>query len=652
MTDRHLILGTAGHIDHGKTALIRALTGVDTDRLAEEKKRGISIELGFASLDLGSHRLGVVDVPGHERFIRTMMAGASGIDLALLVIAADDGVMPQTREHLAILELLGLKHGVIALTKVDLVEPAWLELVEDDIRTFVQGTFLENAPLIRTSIVANSGFDELKTTLTTLSDLVEPPENNDCFRLAIDRSFTMHGIGSVITGTVWSGKATVGDELAWLPGDKSLRLRGIQHHGQSVETIHRGQRAALNVTGAHHSEIIRGHEIATPGFLKPSPRLTVHLRILPDCPWPLKHRARIRLHLGTNEVIATISLFKKTRLDPGEEGLAQLICAQPVVARNQQPLVIRSLSPLRTLGGGTVLQPLANPLSRREPGCFDRLTQLNNQNPLVRADAAAFFYGPKPWTTLDLCRDANLTPLAAQSQLDHLQSDGFLLTIAPDTRQSFSLHRDAQKLLQQAILVTALRLHDDRPLRTTIPRDQLHHRLARSQAIDPARLTLLINDMIARGLLTGDDQTIAHPDFKPRLSSADLRLCGGILREFLEAGCKPPPPPAVAKRIGVSEKRLRPLLELCVAQGELVPLQGDFFLHETREREARETIAPRLRTGPGLTVSEIKDALDTSRKYAVPICEYFDRIGFTRRKGDFRIPGPLLESIPVPHPSP
>ncbi|UCD75057.1 MAG: selenocysteine-specific translation elongation factor, partial [Phycisphaerales bacterium] len=296
---RQLILGTAGHIDHGKTALIKALTGTDTDRLPQEKERGITIDIGFAFLDVGDYRLGIVDVPGHERFIRNMLAGAAGIDVAMLVIAADDSVMPQTREHLAILQLLQIRHGLVALTKTDLADPDWVDLVEEDVRGVVAGTFLENAPIVRTSAVAGDGMEELKTALAEVCAKVPTDETGDIFRLAVDRSFVVSGLGTIITGTVWSGAAKVGEDVEWLPAGKKLRIRGLQTHGKDTDTIVRGQRAAVNLQGVHHTEIRRGHELATPGHLKPSRRITVRLTALAESPWPIAHRSRLRLHIGT-----------------------------------------------------------------------------------------------------------------------------------------------------------------------------------------------------------------------------------------------------------------------------------------------------------------------------------------------------------------
>src|SRR5688500_4844856 len=337
---RKLILGTAGHIDHGKTALVRALTGIDCDRLPEEEERGITIDIGFAHLDVGGVQLGVVDVPGHERFVRNMLAGASGIDMVMLVVAADDSVMPQTREHLDILKLLGVRHGLIAITKADLVEPSWLDMVEQDVRQLVRGSFLENAPVVRTSATTGAGIEELKRQVEQCCRRVHDAPIGDLFRLAVDRSFVVQGRGTVVTGTVWSGRLRVEDEVEWLPVQRRVRIRGLQSHGSDVAEVVRGQRAAVNLLGVHHADVRRGHELVTPGYLVPSPLLTARVSVLASSPRPVKHRACVRVHLGTQERIGTVALLDANEIVPGQSALAQISCDEPATAVGGQPVVI------------------------------------------------------------------------------------------------------------------------------------------------------------------------------------------------------------------------------------------------------------------------------------------------------------------------
>ena len=319
--ERDLVLGTAGHIDHGKTALVRALTGVDTDRLPAEKQRGITIDLGFASLALGPYHLALIDVPGHERFIRNMLAGASGLDLAMLVIAADDSVMPQTREHLEILRLLGLSGGLIVLTKCDLAEPSWISLVEDEIRELVRGTFLDGAAIVQTSAVTGLGIEALKSELARLCASVAVRQDSGLFRMAIDRSFTVAGHGTVVTGTAASGSVTVGEDLEWQPAGRTVRVRGLHRHDQPVDRIGRGSRGAINLAGVHHGEIQRGQELAAPGYLQATRVLSVEIASSAEAIRPLRHRGRYRIHLGTAEVSATLALLEANEHGPGGQQL-------------------------------------------------------------------------------------------------------------------------------------------------------------------------------------------------------------------------------------------------------------------------------------------------------------------------------------------
>ena len=396
-----LILGTAGHIDHGKTSLIRALTGVDPDRLPEEQRRGITIDLGFAELDLGEYRLGAVDVPGHERFVKNMLAGATGLDVALLVVAADDSIKPQTREHLEILRLLELESGVIALTKCDLVESDWADLVESEIRTLVADTFLAAAPLVRTSVLTGQGLDELRRQLAwAAAQAAHPPRMRRLaapFRMAIDRSFTMAGYGTVVTGSVSSGRAQVGDELVLEPGAVTVRVRGLQNHDRPVDEVHRGQRAAINLAGVHHDEIRRGQELAAPGHLLPSRWLTVSLSVLDSAPRPLKSRSRVRLHVGTAELLASVVPLDCEKIEPGQTALAQLFLNAPAVTVWHQPLVVRSESPVRTIGGGRVLDSQAEKLRQPDAAVLQLLRDLDSPEPLRRASAALYFAGLRDW---------------------------------------------------------------------------------------------------------------------------------------------------------------------------------------------------------------------------------------------------------------
>ncbi|HEX9080186.1 MAG TPA: selenocysteine-specific translation elongation factor, partial [Desulfuromonadaceae bacterium] len=376
---KHLILGTAGHIDHGKTALVKALTGIDTDRLKEEKERGITIELGFAHLELENGiQLGIVDVPGHERFIRSMVAGVGGMDLVVLVIAADEGIMPQTREHLEICQLLGVKKGLVALTKSDLVDNDWLDLVSEEVRDYLNGTFLEGASVIPVSSRTGAGLADLKEALAALAAVVPEKESEGPFRLPVDRVFTITGFGTVVTGTLLSGGIAVGDEVEILPSGRTCRVRGIQTHGSKEERAVAGQRVAINLQGVEHSEVGRGDVVAPAHEFRTTRAVDARLDYLPSAPGELRHRATLRLHSATYEVPAQVILLDRDTLKPGETASVQLRLKAPVLLLPGDPFVVRAYSPQATVGGGRVLDPAPPRRRRRSDTAQALLTALND----------------------------------------------------------------------------------------------------------------------------------------------------------------------------------------------------------------------------------------------------------------------------------
>ncbi|MEX0678865.1 MAG: selenocysteine-specific translation elongation factor [Pirellulales bacterium] len=638
MNPRTLILGTAGHIDHGKTALVRAMTGIDTDRLPQEKQRGITIDIGFANLDLGAVRLGIVDVPGHERFIKNMLAGAVGIDVALLVVAADDSVMPQTREHLAILGLLGVRHGLVTITKCDRVEPAWVDLVEEEIRRLAAGTFLKDAPIVRTAVPADGppqGIDRLRDAIGAVCEQVIRHSERDVFRLPIDRAFSVQGLGTIVTGTVWSGQLRVRDEVEWHPSGKKLVVRGLQNHGHETDLVEAGQRAAVNLSGAHHREVVRGHEIATPGYLASSKLLTVEVQVLGDSPRAVRHRSRQRLYLGTQEVMVVVALLEKARIEPGQRGLAQLHCAQAATSAAGQPFVMRAESPLVTIGGGRVLQAQAKRITRRQTGQIERLRALSSLEDAERTAAAIYFFGAGDWTDLDLCRDARLAIENCGPIIDQLTQAGTIIELAVKPRRTCRIHRDVVEDAERRIVKLVEQLHAEAALRTAIERDRVVALYGAGQNVHLAEA--IIDRLLARRLLSGDHRTVALAGYAPRLSTAQVRLRQRILSALREAGLKPPTPAELARATSTDEKEVRQILGLCADEGELVPLAGGLYLHREIEAAMRDQLRARLEQAGGLTVSQIKDLLGTSRKFAVPICEHLDRIGLTRRDGDLRV---------------
>jgi selenocysteine-specific elongation factor len=637
---RDLVLGTAGHIDHGKTALVYALTGVDTDRLPAEKQRGITIDLGFAALELGDLHLALVDVPGHERFIRNMLAGASGLDLALLVVAADDSVMPQTREHLEILRLLGLSGGVVVLTKCDLVDPAWLALVEEDVRGLIAGTFLEGSAILRTSAVTGEGIDALREALRQLGASTPPRHDPGLFRMAIDRAFTVAGHGTVVTGTIASGSVAVGDDLEWHPEGRAVRVRGLQRHDRPVDRVGRGTRAAINLVGVHHTEIRRGQELASPGYLQAANVLSVEVRTAPDAPRPFRHRGRYRLHLGTAEVSATLALLESSELERGGAGLGQLFLAEPVVAVHGEPFVLREESPAATLGGGRVLQTGARRIRRSDLPARERLARLSSPEPSERVSAALTFQGLRPWTEPALCRMTGLAVGEIPAMLGRLRDAGALVELPLGPRRSVAVLAGFAADLEDRVLRALGRLHEARPRQSAIPRS--HVIAALPDLESDALIAGLIGRLEAQGRVVASSRTVALRGYEPKLSQGERRLKEELAGTIRAGGLSPPDEADLTALAGARAAVVPELLALLRDEERIVEIAPRLFLDIDVEAELRRRIVGQLADGAKITMAELRDLLGTTRKYAVPIGEYLDRIGLTLREGDTRRLGPAV----------
>lgn len=629
-----LILGTAGHIDHGKTSLIRALTGVDTDRLPEEKRRGITIELGFAELALGDYRLGIVDVPGHERFVRHMLAGATSMDVAMLVVAADDSVKQQTREHLDILRLLDLPAGVIALTKCDLADADWVDLVSEEVRELVADSFLAQAPIVRTSATTGAGLDELRSALaaaaeksnTARSRLLGAP-----FRMAIDRTFTVAGHGTVVTGSVASGSTRTGDTLLLQPGGREVRVRGLQNHDRAVEAIQRGQRAAINLAGVHHNEIHRGHELSSPGFLKASRLITVNVSLLPTAPRPLKDRQRLRLHVGTAETLASVRLLNSDQIAPGSTGYAQLFLREPVVATWNQPLVLRSESPVTTIGGGHILDPTAERIRHPHKVVIGLLEDLSSHDEPTRAGAALYFAGLRGWQASDLARSAGIEDGNRFEQ--DLAQRGDLQRLEVTRGKTMLLHNQRLQEVFDHFAAVLAKMHEQNPLVSSHPRATIANRF--QWLGEPALIEAILQHMQRSGRVRLTDQRVALKGHGPKLSRGEQTLLDQLIEKYRESGFQPPTVQQVKKETDKHRESVPQLIELAAAEGQLVEFAQGLFLHADCESQLRVSLAEAMSQG-GMTVSEIREQLGTTRKFAVPLCEYLDRIGFTKREGDLR----------------
>ncbi len=634
---RDWILGTAGHIDHGKTALVKALTGVDCDRLPEERARGITVDIGFARLRLGDLSFGVIDVPGHERFVRNMLAGATGFDLALLAVAADDGVMPQTREHLEILQLLGVSRGVVALTKCDAVDDVTLELRVLEVRDLLAGTTLEAAAIVPTSVKTGVGLPALRDALVEAARGLTRGDDGLPFRLAIDRAFTLPGHGTVVTGSVMSGELRVEELVTWHRPDgtgENVRVRSLSHHGEVVSSVGRGQRAAVNLPGVPLDAIGRGHELAATGYLTPSRVLTVHLRASADGPG-VRHRLTARLHLGTGDVQAVVSVLDADRAEPGDFVLAQLFLSEHVVSVWHQPFVLRDSSGERTLGGGWVAQPAATKLRRRETEVLEVFEALAWDYGMDRCLLAAYLAGDAGISLQELPAAAGVNATDAASHVAALQQSTLqrpALLVELPTRGRFT-HIDRVQATEAKVRAVVAGLHAAQPLASSHDRAAIASRLAYLPA---ALVEAVIDRLVRRQSLTLDGKRVAGADFKPRLSVNQRKLRDKVVEAHRVAGFEPPPPAGFANAAGGLAATLPAIYEVACAEGLLVEVSAEVYLHAESAAELTRRVRELLADGRTATVGEIRDALGTSRKYAVPICEYLDRIGVTVRDGDRR----------------
>lgn len=631
---QHLLIGTAGHIDHGKTALVGALTGVDTDRLPDEKRRQITIDLGFAPLEIDDYSIGIVDVPGHERFVKNMLAGAAGVDLAMLVIAADDSVKPQTREHLDILKHLRLKTGIIVITKCDLAELDWIELVESEVRELTDGTFLADAPIVRVSAKGGTGLDELRATIAAAAEQViagREDRSTGHFRMSVDRVFTIAGHGTVVTGSVASGQVSIGDQLELQPQGTAVRVRGLQSHDASVDQIVRGQRAAINLAGVHYDEISRGQCLVSCDSLRPSKLLTVELELSDQLSRSLKHRSAIRLHIGTASIPGKIALLRETQLEPGSQTYAQLFLSQPVAAIWGQPFVLRSISPVETLGGGRILDPSAVRIKRGSDKVLRVLDKLSADEPLQRAEAAAFLARTRAWQPSDISILAGIDDPAMT--LQQLVDQQIVLQLTLSNGDTCYLHRDIASLQIDRISKVLADEHTKTPLRKFVERSRIaqHFRQVPTNLLDA-----LLATMQRDGQLIVVTQGLSQTDWSPQLSESQEKLLSEICSTYQTASFQPPSYDQLASDLGHPKEDIAELADVAVELGRLVRISKELMIDQAAEQQARTLLAIKMGEGVQLSVSQIRDLLGTSRKIAVPFCEHLDAIGLTRRQGDLR----------------
>ncbi len=631
-TRRNLIIGTAGHIDHGKTVLVKALTGRDTDRLAEEKERGISIDLGFAPFRMSDGSVaGIVDVPGHENFIRNMLAGATGVDLALLVVAADDGVMPQTREHLAILDLLGVSCGVVAVTKADLVEEDMLELVEDEVRELLEGTSLEGSPIIPVSAVTGAGIDRLREELERQASLVRLRDETAPPRLPIDRVFTLRGIGTVVTGTLWSGTLRYDEPLELLPAGRPVRVRALQVHDADRRETYAGERVAANLAGVSKDEVSRGDVLTAPGYMRPTYMLDARVQVLASWPKPLRRGARVRFHHGTREILGRLYPLSGDRIEPGGQAAAQLRLESVAVVAPGDRFVLRSYSPVTTMGGGRVVD--AHPGKHRlvDPAALQEFSLLESADPAKMVSVYLRRAG-KPVQTASLVLASGLPPDTVERGLSELEGrreavrlgrgDGANYLEAADYAGARSAVRDALE-----------EFHRSEPLAEGMAKETLRKKVLASW--DARSADILFERMSAAGELDVRGKLVSIAGTGAAVTGEQERLLGEAVSRIASGGASPPTLSELAAGLGLDRRMLGELLAVAEKQDRVVRVSPELFFSP----DAMAAIERRLResTGPGgITVSDFKNAVGTSRKFALPLLEYFDRNRVTVRVGDLR----------------
>ncbi|GFK93522.1 Selenocysteine-specific elongation factor [Fundidesulfovibrio magnetotacticus] len=628
-----LILGTAGHIDHGKTTLVKALTGTDCDRLAEEKKRGITIELGFAFLELPGVRLGVVDVPGHERFVKNMVAGAAGIDFVVLVIAADEGVMPQTREHLEICTLLGIRHGVVALTKVDMVDEDWLGLVTEDVRAFLAGSFLAEAPMVPVSAHTGQGLDELRAELARLAAEFPGKRRSDLARLPIDRVFTMKGHGTVVTGTLISGRLRTGDDVLLYPSMRPTKVRSLQVHGLPAEEGQAGQRTAVNVMGLEVDDVERGEVLAHPGTLFPSLAWNLEVTCLASSPRALKHRGEVHFHHGTREVMARLYFLDRDKLEPGQTALCQARFESPLAGVSGDRCVMRSFSPLRTVAGATILSPLGGRIKRNGPELADlaalpeasaeELTRLHLK---LRGREGASF--PALMT---------LTGLESRELERVLQAfSGKGQACLYDREARMWLSGEVLESLAAGLLEHVAAYHRREPLKQGVSRGELASAWGRE--LPPKLVHFLVERLLKAGKLSQDQESLRLPGHSVSLGAGQADLRERLLALYEAGGITPPNYKDVLETLGASAKEALPVYKLLSEQNLVRRINEDLYFAVSALDGLKAKVAEYFATHADLGPQDFRELTGLTRKFAIPLLEFLDKEKVTVRVGDKRLP--------------
>jgi selenocysteine-specific elongation factor len=629
---KQIILGTAGHIDHGKTSLVKAMTGIDTDRLKEEKERGITIELGFAHLQLPSGQvLGIVDVPGHEKFVKHMVAGATGVDLVALVIAADEGVMPQTREHLEICQLLKVKKGLVILTKIDMVDQEWLELVKEDVSTFLSETFLAGAPILPVSSLTGEGIKELVATLDSMAKEVPEREMGGFFRLPVDRVFTMKGFGTVITGTTISGLIKTGDEVTVYPQGLEARIRGIQVHNREVEEVSAGLRTAINLQGIEKEQIERGNVVATKDSLRPNRIVDVVVHHLKSSPRKLKNRAKVRFHAGTSEIIATLVLLDTDELNPGDSCFAEIRLEEPVAVLARDRYVLRSYSPVRAIAGGEILNAAPRKKKRFSEAALAELKVLNSGNlsEITEQFVLASRFEGVEQSELPFLTNASRKKL--EEIVRTLQAKKRIIQYDKD--KGTLVHADYLQKARDQILSILDRYHKDFPLKVGLLKEELRSRTSASG--DSKLFNFVITQLAQEGVVVQEKEVLRLKDHRVTLAQDQEKVRHEIEETYLKGALQPPYFRELAQKFPGNSGT--DVLQVMVKDGILIKVKEDLFFHKDVIEELKRRLIAVLKEKGEIDTPQFKDMTGASRKYTIPLLEYFDITQLTMRIGDKRV---------------
>lgn len=624
---KNIIIGTAGHVDHGKTALIKALTGIETDRIKEEKKRGITIELGFAYLDLpDGEKAGIIDVPGHEKFVKNMLAGAGGIDLALLVVAADEGFMPQTREHLGILSLLNISEGIIVVTKKDMVDEDWLEIVCDEVRQEVQGTFLENAQIIPVSSYTGEGIEQLRQAIFTMIDQKTQIKNLDVpFRIPVDRIFSVEGFGTVITGTLIEGTMKVGDPVTVYPSRIESRIRNLQVHSQDVQEAYAGQRVAVNLAGLKKTDLNKGDVIAVPDSMHTTMMIDIHLTVLKDCDREIRNATRLHLYHGARDILCKIVLLDRDSVGAGESCYAQLRLEEEIAVKTGDRFVLRFYSPVETIGGGVILD--SNPFKhkRNDATVLESLKLKEGGSDREKISAALRDYSAR-FETLDFLQIQTGIPKEQfDQQINKLIKDKVAFRVSDNV----VIHTDYLNHLKDSAVKLLESYHKENPLREGMKKDEFRNKLIKYE--DISVVDKITDSLVNRKVLKYVNNCVALADFEVQQDNNQQE----IENAFLQGGFSPESPDQIAARFP-KVKNFKQVLESLVNTGKLVRVEEKILLHADYYNKALTLAKAHVDQNGQITLAEMRDLMGASRKFAVAVLEYWDKRGITKKVGDAR----------------